>query len=103
VQSALLVAPPDIAGPGAITESTKGFALPNPGRLPFPSVLVGSENDPYMTLEGAQDLALALGSDFFDAGCVGHINIDSGHGPWPQGEALLQELIYRSFKEIKHK
>lgn len=103
VQSVLLVAPPDIASSDAISESTRGFALHNPEKLPFPSILVGSENDPYMTPQTVQDLAKALGSRFVNAGHVGHINVDSGHGSWPQGEALLQELIHRNFKkEVKH-
>jgi uncharacterized protein len=98
VQSALLVAPPDISSM-AIPESVKAFALHNPVKLPFPSILVGSENDPYMTLKVARDLALALGSRFVNAGLVGHINIDSGHGPWPQGEVLFQELTPGNFKK----
>lgn len=93
VQSALLIAPPDIASSTALPDSTKGFAPHNPGKLPFPSVIVGSKNDPYMKPETAQDLASAIGSRFVNAGFVGHINVDSGHGPWPQGEVLLQNLI----------
>ena len=93
VQSALLVAPPDIASSTAMPESVGGFVLPNPSKLPFPSIIVGSENDPYMKPETAKDLALALGSRFVNAGLVGHINVDSGHGPWPWGEVLLRDLI----------
>lgn len=61
--------------------------------LPFPSILVGSENDPYMTAAAAGELARLWGSRFFNAGAVGHINTDSGHGPWPGGEALLRDLV----------
>ena len=93
VQSALLVAPPDIASSAAMPASARGFAPHNPGKLPFPSIVVGSENDPYMKPEAAQELASAIGSRFVNAGLVGHINVDSGHGPWPQGEVLLQDLI----------
>jgi len=55
-----------------------------------------------MTLDTAEDLARALGSRFVNAGHVGHINVDSGHGPWPQGEALLKELIHRNLKLTKY-
>jgi predicted alpha/beta hydrolase family esterase len=26
-------------------------------------------------------------------GSAGHINVDSGHGPWPKGRALLHGLV----------
>jgi len=61
-------------------------------RLPFPSVLVGSGNDPYCTFERAQAMASAWGSRFIDLGDAGHINADSGLGDWPQGHAWLDEL-----------
>ena len=53
--------------------------------LPFPSILVASSNDPHSTLEESSDLALAWGSQLVEAGAAGHINADSGHGPWPEG------------------
>jgi predicted alpha/beta hydrolase family esterase len=61
--------------------------------IPFPSILVGSENDHYMTLESARRLAGYWNSRFVNAGAVGHINPDSGHGPWLAGETLLMDLI----------
>ncbi len=62
-------------------------------RLPFPSTLVGSQNDPYCSPVRAQQFASAWGADWVDIGPVGHINADSGLGDWPQGHALLQTLI----------
>lgn len=53
--------------------------------LPFPSLLVASTNDPYCDFEVAADHANAWGSVLVDAGEAGHINADSGHGPWPEG------------------
>lgn len=53
--------------------------------LPFPSLLIASRNDPYCDFEVAADHANAWGSELVDAGEVGHLNIDSGHGPWPEG------------------
>jgi uncharacterized protein len=53
--------------------------------FPFPSLLVASRNDPYCDFEVAADHANAWGSALIDAGEAGHINIDSGHGPWPEG------------------
>ena len=91
VRSALLVAPPDVERSPHIPESLNRFAVHAP--LPFPSILVGSENDHYVTLESARRLAADWGSRFVNAGDAGHINPDSGHGPWPAGEPLLLDII----------
>lgn len=91
IRCALLVAPPDVESSSDIPESLRRFAVQKV--IPFPSVLVGSENDHYMTLESARKLAGFWKSSFVNAGAVGHINLDSGHGPWPEGEVLLQDLI----------
>jgi predicted alpha/beta hydrolase family esterase len=53
--------------------------------LPFPSVLVHSNSDPYCTVTRALQFAAAWGSETADAGDAGHINTASGHGPWPEG------------------
>jgi predicted alpha/beta hydrolase family esterase len=63
-------------------------------RLPFASVLVGSHNDPYCSVERAQSMASAWGARWHDLGHAGHINADSGLGDWPQGHALLQTMIH---------
>ena len=33
----------------------------------------------------ARELAEAWGAEFVDAGDSGHLNSESGHGPWPDG------------------
>ena len=91
IKCALLVAPPDVESSSYIPETLRQFAAHNV--IPFPSVLVGSENDHYVNLDSARRLAGHWNSRFVNAGAAGHINLDSGHGPWPQGEALLTELI----------
>jgi predicted alpha/beta hydrolase family esterase len=88
---ALLVTPPNVERSVYVPEELRRFATQE--LIPFPSVLVGSENDPYMTLESARKLAICWGSSFINAGKAGHINLDSGHGQWPEGEALLWNLI----------
>jgi hypothetical protein len=93
IQNALMVAPPDVESSSYIPETLRRFAMHN--AIPFPSVLVGSENDHYMKLDSARDLARFWNSRFVNAGAVGHINLDSGHGPWPMGEAILKDLIRR--------
>ena len=91
--SALLVAPPwagdEISSP---PEVQSFLPIPTPP-FPFPSILVGSQTDPYTPLDAAAKLASQWGSEFVDAGPVGHINVDSGHGEWPHGEQILSRLL----------
>lgn len=61
--------------------------------LPFPSVLVHSNSDPYCDVARALAFASAWGSDTADAGDAGHINAASGHGPWPEGLMRLGGLL----------
>jgi len=60
--------------------------------LPFPSLVVASRNDPWMSLTRIRHWADRWGSALTDIGDAGHINIDSGFGPWPQGLALFAAL-----------
>jgi hypothetical protein len=64
-------------------------------RLPFPVLMVASENDPYLPIEVAAPLASAWGAQLVDVGRQGHINVESGHGPWPAGEGLLRGFVAR--------
>lgn len=63
--------------------------------LPFPSLLVASQNDPYCDFEAAAEFANAWGSQLIDAGLAGHINAESGHGPWPEGLMSLAGFLNR--------
>ena len=92
VKAALLVAPGDAEREEfrPLLPTWAPIALQ---RLPFPSVLVGSHDDPYCSFERAQTLATAWGSRFIDLGDAGHINADSGLGDWPQGHAWLQAFM----------
>lgn len=64
--------------------------------LPFPSLLVASSNDPWMGLLNAAYWANLWRSHFVNLGHVGHINPDSGFGPWIEGRALFRKFT-RSF------
>ena len=91
VQGALLVAPgdPQREELATVLASWRHLVLE---RLPFPSLLLGSHDDPYCALARAQAFATAWGSRFVDYGHCGHINADSGLGAWPQGHAMVQQL-----------
>lgn len=65
-----------------------GFAAMPENTLPFASQLVVANNDLYCSFSRAEYLAGKWGSKLTDAGETGHINVASGHGPWPEG--LLQ-------------
>ena len=61
-------------------------------RLPFPSLLVASRNDPWMSFKAAREWSWRWGSRLVDAGAAGHINAEAGFGPWHGGLHLLQRL-----------
>lgn len=54
-------------------------------------LVIGSRNDPWLQLQKAAQLAQQWQLDFIDAGEVGHVNIESGHGPWLRGLELTQQ------------
>jgi predicted alpha/beta hydrolase family esterase len=89
---ALLVAPPDVDRPGLDPRLARFSSCPRQP-LPFRSTLVASRNDPFCPSRTAITLARDWGSRFADAGEAGHINADSGHGSWPEGERLLAQLL----------
>ncbi|MCO4055103.1 MAG: alpha/beta hydrolase [Bosea sp.] len=85
VAGAFLVAPASEKALHAIPAVPADFARHSRAKLPFRAVLAASTSDPYCTVDEAQELAGAWGAEFSDAGDAGHINVASGHGPWPEG------------------
>lgn len=92
VKAALLVAPGDAEREEMRPVLPSWSPIPMKP-FPFPSVLVGSRNDPYCRFERAQALAHAWGSRFVDLGHAGHINAESDLGDWPEGHALLLDCM----------
>ena len=92
VRAVMLVAAPDPAGPAFPAEAT-GFA-PLPERpLGLAGLVVVSDDDPYATPSHAERMAAAWGLEVARIGAAGHVNSESGLGPWPQGLALLHRLV----------
>jgi predicted alpha/beta hydrolase family esterase len=91
IRGALLVAPSDPFGP-AYPVGPTGFGPVPLQPLPFRSIVVASDDDPYVTLTRATEYAMAWGSDLVTLCGAGHINVAAGFGPWPEGYALLQSL-----------
>jgi predicted alpha/beta hydrolase family esterase len=88
IAGALLVAPADPERRAALND----FAPVPYAALPYRSVVVASSNDPFCPVRLAGAYARAWGSEFVRMQNAGHINVDSGHGDWPLGLALLQSL-----------
>ena len=91
IGGALLVAPSDVEAP-SYPPGTTGFRPMPMEELPFPSIVVASSNDEYVSLDKAAAFARHWGSAFVDIGPRGHINSASGLGDWPEGYQLLQKL-----------
>ena len=60
--------------------------------LEFPAIVVASTNDPWISLDSAAHWADRWGADLISLGEAGHINAESGFGPWPKALALLERL-----------
>lgn len=98
IRGALLATPPDLgrplpAGYPTPEDLLAGGWLPTPrDRLPFPSILAVSANDPLAAPLSTDELALAWGSRLVQLGEVGHLNPLAGFGPWPKAHELIAEL-----------
>jgi len=97
VAGAFLVAPSDVEAP-SYPAPVNGFAPIPLAPLPFPSVVVASSDDPYVSNDRVDAFASNWGSRLVRIVDAGHINGESGHGPWPEGERLLQDFC----DHIKH-
>jgi len=93
IAGAMLVAPPDVENPKIRPKHLLTFGPASREPLPFPSVTVASRNDPFCSIEKAEAMATDWGSLFMDAGDSGHINHESGHGPWPEGLMVFGKFI----------
>lgn len=92
IAGALLVAPADPMREG-LAASIRGF-LPLPILpLPYPSVVVASDNDPVCSVERTQSLIRYWGSELRLLNGAGHINAEAGFGSWPEGLRHLRRLI----------
>jgi uncharacterized protein len=91
VRGALLVAPSDVEAP-SYPAGTTGFTPMPLKKLPFPSIVIMSTDDEYVTTQRAALFADAWGSRLVNVGAKGHINSASRLGAWPEGFALVEEL-----------
>ena len=90
VRGAFLVFPPGRAG----LERTAGpgWSLPR-APLPWPSVVVASRTAADGGYDEVAALAADWGAELIDAGAVGGLDAESGHGPWPEGLMRLAGFV----------
>ena len=84
INAALMVAPPS---PYLLFEPVDSFLPPPRRREAWAAIaprsrLVGSDNDEFTSAEEFQQIARTLGIECTIVAGGGHINVDSGYGPW---------------------
>lgn len=95
VVGAFLVAMPDTERtdfPEAIT----GFSPLPKTELPFPSTMIASENDPYITIEKLEYWANSMGATFINIGQRGHIGTAAKLGFWDEGQLLFENFMKKN-------
>ncbi len=103
VGGALLVAPADIERTSTLHARTYEFGKLPDSRLPFPTLVVASRDDIYMSLDKTRELAARWHAPLVDLGNAGHINIASGFGRWTQGYELAMQVTSRMESRALHR
>ncbi|KVH32616.1 alpha/beta hydrolase [Burkholderia cepacia] len=104
IHGALLATPADLESP-----MPAGYPAPDAidangwtpvpiERLPFPSIVAASRNDPLARFERVEALAAGWGSTLVDLGEVGHLNPASGYGEWRDAERLIEEVAMLGYR-----
>ena len=92
IKGALLVAPSDVEAL-QYDFPAKGFNPIPSDKINFKTIVVASEDDPWVSFERAKYFAETWGSEFINIGKAGHINAASGHYKWNEGSTILKRLI----------
>ena len=88
----MLVAPPDTERDDTPPQLFNWRPIVR-SRLPFASLVLASDDDPFCGADRARGMARDWGSEFAGIGARGHINGGSALGDWPQGLAWLTRLV----------
>lgn len=94
ILGALLVAPADVESDIHTPEEVWNFAPIPLEQLKYPSIVITSSNDPYISAERAEFLAKNWGSNFYNVGSKGHLNLASELRLWKEGQEILASLIF---------
>lgn len=92
VKGALLVAPCDLQATEIMHPGQISFGNMPMAPLPFPTIVVGSMNDVYMTVDRLALFGRLWNAETRNIGLAGHINVASGFGRWRNGYRLLEAL-----------
>lgn len=93
VYSALLVAPADVDSESDTPPEVRCFAPMPLDLLPFKSLVLASQDDPFVEPLRAHFFASCWYSGFLELGALGHINSDSNLGDWAEGRVLLEQIL----------
>ncbi|WP_375635234.1 alpha/beta hydrolase [Bartonella sp. AA5SXTY] len=93
VRGAFFVAPPDVSNEKIRPKHLMTLGPYHRKKLSVPSVVIASRNDEFCQFSVAEKLAGDWGALFVDAGLSGHINVESGHGPWPEGLMVFSHFL----------
>lgn len=98
IRGALLATPADVENPlpqgyPTVAELKTGGWLPMARtKMPWPTIVVASRNDPLAGYDRVAELTQSWGATLHDGGEVGHLNPPAGFGPWPKGLELIAQL-----------
>lgn len=92
VAGALLVSPSDVDSSDHTPPELRNFAPMPLKKLTVPTIVVASEDDPYVSLDRARFFAKHWEAPCVDVGKLGHINADSDLGEWPVGRDILKQF-----------
>ncbi|WP_254433816.1 alpha/beta hydrolase [Acinetobacter sp. Marseille-Q1618] len=98
IKGALLVTPPDLNQtwpenyPSSTVLAQEGWSPLPEQTLPFPSIVVASENDHLASQKVFEKMAKNWGSQLVNLGEVGHMNPASGFGFWPEAIEFIAQL-----------
>lgn len=93
VRAAFLVCCPDVEDPARVPQKLLHFGPLPLDPLPFLAWQVASRTDPYCHYDRAEVFSRRWGTKLLDAGDAGHLNTESGQGPWPEGVLAFAHLM----------
>lgn len=89
IKGAMLVAPSDIEAP-VYNFAATGFTPIPFSPFPFKTIVVTSDDDPWVSTARATYFSGCCGSELINIGNAGHINAASGYGAWQEGLSILK-------------
>lgn len=92
IAGALLIAPADVDEVVLFYEEVASFAPMPLSPLPWPTMVVSSDDDVYVGPKRAKLFADSWGAELQILVEAGHINADSNLGSWSAGKVFLAEL-----------